>query len=112
MSEKPFAHLMGTRIAIENFVVETKEEEKSDIILLPDDQSRVDAEKMDEDITSTKRFKIIQVGEECNEKFKPGQEVYIENPERVLSPENATSVIENDCIIAFIVPERSIAGIF
>ena len=103
---------MGTRIAIENFIVDTPTEEKPDIILLPEDQKQIDASKIDKDLTSTKRFKIIQVGQECDKKFQAGQEVFIENPERVLSPENAISIIEEDKIIAFIIPERSIAGIF
>jgi len=113
--KKPFAELMGTRIAIENFAKEKKEEvkdEKSKILLLPEDQKAIDVKTAEEDIAQTQRFRISQVGEECNDKFKEGQEVYIENPERVLAPANAVTVIEDGKIIAFIIPERAIAGIF
>lgn len=120
MSEKkkPFQTLMGNRIVLENFAKPAKEEDvksKTDapsIILLPEDQKELDAEKMDEEVASTERFTILQVGEECNEKFKPGMEVYLEKPERVLSPENASMILEDGEILGFIIPERAIAGIY
>lgn len=111
----PFTELMGTRIAIENFAKEKKKEDeakKSTILLSPEDQKAIDTIAAEKDIAQTQRFKIIQVGEECNKKFKVGQEIYIENTERVLAPANAVTIFEDGKIIAFIIPERSIAGIF
>ena len=115
--KKPFSDLMGTRIIIENYaqpeeVVEETPGAAPAIILLPDDQKALDAEKKDNELGSTERFTILQVGEECNKKFKPGQEIYLENPERVLSIENASPIIEKGEILGFIIPERSVAGIF
>ena len=117
MSEKkkPFKDLMGTRVIIENFAKPEEEKKESDnpsIILLPNDQKELDAEKMDEEVASTERFTILQVGEDCNPKLKPGMEVYLEKPERVLSPENASMILEDGKILGFIIPERSIAGIY
>ena len=119
MSEKkkPFQTLMGNRIILENFAKPKEEKKESDtdtpsIILLPGDQKELDAEKMDEEVASTERFTILQVGEECNKRFKPGMEVYLEKPERVLSPENASMILEDGEILGFIIPERAIAGIY
>lgn len=113
---KPFKTLMGSRIIIENFTKpedEIKNEtEKSSIILLPDDQKALDNEKTDKEVANTERFTILQVGEECNPKFKEGQEIYLEKPERHLSPENAEPILENDEILGFVIPERAIAGIY
>jgi hypothetical protein len=115
-NKKPFTDLMGTRIIIKNFAVAKEEGEEpkkaSSIILLPDDQKVKDAEETDAIVSSTQRFTIIQVGEECNPKYKAGQEVYIEKPERVLLPENSEPIVEDGEILGFIVPERMIAGIY
>jgi hypothetical protein len=116
--KKPFSDLMGTRIIIENFAKpaeEVKEEKVAgtpNIILLDKDQKEVDAEKKAEELVSTERFTILQVGEGCNPKFQAGQEVFIEKPERYLSPENAEVIMEEGEIIGFIIAEKIIAGIY
>ncbi len=103
--KQPFKHLLGSRLVIENFLKETKE---SSIQLLDDTKKQMDEEK----ITSTQRFKILQVGSECSKEFKAGQEIYIESPERVLNPEVAETIIEDNEIVGFIIPERMVAAIF
>lgn len=108
--KKPFKELLGNRVVIENFLKE-EAEKKNDgpkIELLDSTKAEVQAEKME----NTQRFTIIQVGSECDKKFKEGMEVYIEQPERVLHPQNAEAIIEDEQIVGFIVPERQIAGIF
>ncbi len=116
MTKKPFKELMGTRIIIKNFAKEKQEVEKTaasvEILLLPSDQKAIEDEKIDDDVASTERFTILQVGEECNPKFLSGQEIYLEKPERVLSPENSEPIIEKGEILGFIIPERMVAGIF
>ena len=116
--KNPFRSLMGTRIIIENFakpkeeVKEEKIEGTPDIILLDKDQKEMDAQKKGQELSSTERFIILQVGEECNKLFRAGQEVLIEKPERYLSPENAEMIMEKGEIIGFIVSEKIIAGIY
>jgi hypothetical protein len=102
----PFKTLLGSRLVIANFLTEQKEESK--IELLDSTKAEVDAQKLE----STQRFTILQVGTECSEHFKEGQEIYIESPERVLHPENAETIIEDDQIVGFIIPERQVAAIF
>lgn len=115
-TKKPFKELLGNRIIIENFAEPAEEPKKEgsapEIILLPDDQKSLDEEKMDKAVAETQRFTILQVGDDCNKKFQAGQEVYIEKPERVLAPGQAEILYEDGKILAFIIPERSIAGIF
>ena len=106
--KKPFEVLLGNRVVIANFLTETAEEQKPKIELLDSTKAEVEAEK----IESTQRFTILQVGTECSEHFKEGQEVYIETPERVLHPQVAETIIKDDKIIGFIIPERQIAAIF
>jgi len=111
--KKPFKALMGNRIIIENFAKPAKEEsKKSEIILLPEDQKAKDAEQVDKEVASTERFTILQVGTDCSPLFKEGAEIYLEKPERYLSPENAEPIFEKGVIIGFVIPERAIAGIF
>lgn len=106
--KKPFEVLLGNRIVIANFLKEDETKDKPKIELLDSTRAEVEAEK----IESTQRFTILQVGTDCSEYFKEGQEVYIESPERVLHPQTAETIIEDDKIIGFIIPERQIAAIF
>ena len=101
-----FKVLLGNRIMIENFL--QNQENKPKIELLDSTKKEI----QEEQVVNTQRFKIAQVGTECADHFKVGQEVYIESPERVLNPQVAETIIEDGEIIGFIIPERQIAGIF
>ena len=116
--EKAFKVLLGRRVAIANFFPEEDEPnvKKSDsgIILLPQDQKKKDQEKASEQLISTERFRITQVGTDCMEHLQgqEGCEVDIEDADRYLHPETAHTIIKDSKIIAFIVPERVITGIY
>jgi co-chaperonin GroES (HSP10) len=115
MAIKPLKVLVGERIIIENFTTEDipVEEKNSGIILTPDAQKELDAEKSTGELATTERFKILQVGTGVvNDCWKEGQEIYIEKPMRTLAPENVESIVENGKILGFIIPERMIAGIY
>jgi hypothetical protein len=117
MSKKPFKTLLGNRIVIENFAKPSsevlKEEEAVKPVIELIGEAKAEKElKSEEEKMSTERFKILQVGAECNKEFKVGQEIYIENALSVLNPERSEVIIEDGVIVAFIIPERSIAGIY
>ena len=103
----PFKKLLGTRVVIENFLKEEKKEGPK-IELLDSTKAEVEAQKLE----STQRFKVIQVGSGCESGVAVGDEIYIESPERVLHPEVAETIIEEEKIVGFIIPERQIAAIF
>lgn len=110
--KQPLKKLKGPRLIIANFI-EEKEAQESVVQLLDETKKQIEAEKAEDKIQDTQRFTILQVGEGCEDKdWEPGMEVYIENPERVLTPMNAQMIIEDEKIVGFIVPERQIAGIF
>lgn len=112
MAKKPFKHVFGKRVVIESFVKDVEEESKSKIELLAETKKQVEQEKRKNELVTTEKFKVLQVGDCENKELKPGVEIYIEDPHRNLAPENVQSIIENGKILGFIVPERVIAGIF
>jgi len=106
--------LLGKRVAIANFIPEEPKVKKkqSKVLLLPNDQKAVDAKAKEDELVSTDRFLIIQVGSDCDPKLERGQEVDIEDAIRHLSPENSHQILKDSKIIAFIIPERVITGIY
>lgn len=105
----PFKTLLGNRVVIENFLQNQEQEENKPKIELLDSTKK---EIQEERATNTQRFKVLQVGTGCESGVKVGDEIYIESPERVLNPQVAETIIEDDQIIGFIIPERQIAAIF
>ena len=119
MSQKPFELLLGSRVAIKDFTVKKEEggeeeQKNSGILLLDDTQKEVDAEKAEKDVASTERFEILQVREGCEflKEHHEGMMIHIEKATRTLDPANAEPVIEDGKILAFIIPERMITGVF
>jgi hypothetical protein len=114
-TKKPLKVLLGNRIAISSdwmpdVTVGSDNKTESGIIISPEDQKQVDQEKLQKGMEQSDRFKIVQLGTEVNELFDIGQEILIEKAINVLKGSEA--IVENHKIIAFIVPERAIAGIY
>jgi|TARA_R110000868_G_scaffold183639_1_gene424937 hypothetical protein len=112
---KPYKFLLGQRVAIafpkEEDVKEVKP--KSNILLTPELEKQKAEEDRANTISGTERFIIAQVGEGCNKEFlKEGDEVSIEQADRVLAPGQAETVIEDGKVLFLIVPERYITGVF
>jgi hypothetical protein len=109
---------MGNRIAISSdWMPDTRVKSSEDvpatesgILLTPDSQKELEKNKNEKLMENSDRFRIVQVGEDCSPIFKVGQEIMIEKAVNVLN--GAQSIIENKHIVAFIIPERAIAGIY
>jgi hypothetical protein len=109
--KKPLKELFGNRVIISaDFVKKAKDESKKEggVELIGVAKKEAEEKK----IAENDKFTILQVGDDCNDKLKPGQEVYIENATRMLNPEGATMLFEKGELIGFIVAERQIAGVF
>ena len=109
--KKPFKELFGKRVVISPDFLKPSEDSvktKGGIELI----GQAAEEEKEKEVAETIRFKILQVGDECHKSLKPGIEVHIEKPLRVVNPETVEKLFEDGELVGLIIAERDIAGIF
>ena len=109
--EKPMSELFGKRVIIAPDFIQAQDEPTKTAggLELIGEAAK---ELKEKEIAETIRFKVVMVGDECHTSLKPGVEVYIEKPLRVVNPETCEKLFENGELVGIIIAERDIAGIF